>query len=202
MLLKMFEFVVPLHWKVVEGQPSDAPPVPLDYLTPDGSSSTEAGDAVRFRFKLWPTMRETSQIEQRLHDLNGGRANTTALERELEVARTDLRDAAVTALLAGRALSDLSPEEREDLATQVDVYAMRAPALTLQRAALMKLAEIDARHSMAAAWPVLGISHPRGWTDISEVSISPSTLTAILRAYTDARAEALDASGKPQPSPR
>ena len=202
MLLKTFEFVVPLHWKSREGQAPDAPPVPLDYLTPDGDSSTEAGDAVRFSFRLWPTMRETAQIEQRQHELNGGRDNTSTLEQELEAARNTLRDAAATALLAGRQASELTPEERTALFAQVDAYAMRAPGLARPRALLLRLAEVHARHAMAAAWPVLGISLPKGWADISEVPLSPAVLSAILQAYTTARDEALDASGKTQPSPR
>jgi hypothetical protein len=208
-LVNTFEFVVVLRWKDPPAASPDAPEgaeppkrIPLDYLTPDGGTSTEAGDALRLTFRLWPTMRENAKIEARLHDLNGGRDATLVLARETERAREAVLDAATAAVLGGRAPGSLTPEQAAALKGQVDAYANLAPELQDKRALAIQLMTVTAKHDMAAAWPVLGVNLPAAWRDIADVAVSPSVMSAILAAYSDARNEAIEASGKTQPSPR
>lgn len=171
--------------------------LPYAEIARAGLPAHTGGADLSFTFELYPTGRESLQIQQRIDDLNGGLKTTADMQLAVQQLSASAREHAERMVWPdGPELDDdgtpRAPTPEEDEAYR----AAWATAPTMGQ--LTRLLDLQTRQEILAEWPILARSIPTGWSAPEDLRMPPQLLNLIMRSYAAAKLEASTALGKSQ----
>lgn len=196
----IFSYTVPLAWP---GLPWQEGTTPTAWLGEDGKRIPSTNPAeipdgtirrvATFSFRLFPTMRESIQIERNLDELNNGIGETVDLDQAIQQLWRRLRDRYEAQLWPdGRPKAGNNDEARAQEALIDALYRAEGK----DRAVIERMTMLRDRQRLAAEWPVLRVETPPGWEQIGDLRVSVEIQEAVILAHTRARLQAEADAGK------
>lgn len=156
-------------------------------------------EAVRFIFRLFPTMRDEMLIERDLDELNGGPNVTVDLDKGIDNLWRTMRARFEAEIWPEGRPETRDPAELKREEEMIDLL-YNAPENATDKGVLERMHAMRDRNRVAAEWKRLIVNPPRGWEDIAIIPLRSGTLEIIVAAYLKARREAEEALGKVQRS--
>lgn len=203
--MSTFAFTVPT--KFFQGKPTEWLGVPDKDADGKVYGLTDAEDtALRFVFRVHSTMADDLRIEQRLDSISGGVGHTVDLEEAKSRIFQRISEN-LTAMVwpEGRPKAKdpdaqkAQNKEMNDLHMQIMREEVNNDEASIVRRHTQALDRINSLYDtlwIAAAWPVLSERMPEGWDDLSKMSLPDRVKLSVREAFSKARAEALESSGK------
>lgn len=185
-----FEFVVPVNWTLRPYEPGS---IPTGWMGPEGRVVKTAEEAVTFRFRLYPTMKEEALIQRELDTINGGIDKTTDLDNAITSLYADVRS---------RYEGELWPEGRPKPQSQEEADEQEALIQGLwdmegeDRRVMERMQQLQALHMVAAEWAHLGIELPPYYRDIASLPMPRARMDAFVTAYRRAKLRKEEETGK------
>lgn len=208
------ERFVPTAWLMANGREVERtlpPPEPIlpeemGSYAPDARSfddrmrdASPPPEAVRFAFRLLPTMRDEMLIDRAVDEINGGPDVTVDLDKAIDGLWRSMRTRFEAELWPEGRPETRDPEELKREEHMIDML-YKAPENATDRGVLERMHALRDRTRVAAEWGVMIVDPPRGWADISSVSLRSGLIDIIVAAYLRAKSEAEEELGKAQRS--
>jgi hypothetical protein len=172
---------------------------PVRWLGPNLKEVARAAKKLTLTFHLWPTLGEQASIQLRYDRLAGGVEHAVDLQRGIDgtnaVVLTEIENAVwpVDEYPEGRPEA-VDAKEKKEQEAKVDAAWKEHDSRAVQ--ALWRMNMLSMRLEVGAAWPVLVVNPPDGWSDIAEKDMRPDLREAVVNAYVKARNAEEEARGK------